>query len=653
MKEETKRNDFNINNEDLANIKEDFSLGNGDNYDWNEEPIAIVGLSGKYPKANTLDEFWKNLQEGKDCITEVPESRKINKDGDNGVLKQQKNWGGFIEDVDKFDPLFFKIAPSQAEMMDPQSRLFLEESWKALEDAGYNFSSSKSNKNIGVFVGSMFHPYPSAARDKPTTDLLNINTGWEIANRVSFHLGFTGPSIHVNTACSSSMTAIIQACQSLRDGLCYSAIAGGVNLNLDIHKWGYLKNQGLVGSTKDSRSFSQGDGYLPGEGVGAVLLKPLHKAESDGDHVYGLIRGWSMNHNGSGSGFGVPNPKVQSDLIKEALNRSGVVPDDIDYIEVAANGSALGDPIEIRGLSEVFSKRNEDVLIGSVKSYIGHLESASGISQLTKVLLQLKNGKIVPGLHGKKLNTHLGLEGSSLKINRALKLWENKKPQLAIINNFGAGGSNTHIIVEEYVKKNKKERIKLEGSCLIPLSAKNEERLNEIVQNLIKYLNQSIITSNHQPNDSRVQLENLAYTFQTGREAMEVRLVSVANNLEELKKQLENYQKGNAKNIFVGNVKKEKNDFLLEGEAGEAYIKTAILKKQVKALAQLWVKGVEMDWNLLYEQNNHPNKISLPTYPFAKERYWVPELKYTQNVVTNKLHPLLHSNESDLSEQKY
>ncbi|WP_103865512.1 SDR family NAD(P)-dependent oxidoreductase [Aquimarina sp. I32.4] len=601
--------------------------------------IAIIGLSGRYPGAKNLEEFWKNLEAGKDCITEIPKDRYGKKDFNYEHTKGK--WGGFVDDVDKFDPLFFKIAPVDAELMDPQVRLFLEESWKAIEDAGYIFSSEES-RNIGVFVGSMFNSYPTAAKSKETTDRLSFSTGWTIANRVSYHLGLTGPSMHINTACSSSLTSIIQACQSIQNGFCTAAIAGGVNLSLDTSKWDYLKTYRLLGSTETSRSFGQGDGYLPGEGVGAVLLKPLAQAKIDGDHIYGVIRGANMNHDGSGSGFTVPNPKAQTTLIKKSIEQSGLTAQDISYIEAAANGSALGDPIEIMALSNLFAKGDKKTYIGTVKSHIGHLESASGISGLTKVLLQMKYKTLVPGIHSQELNVNLGLERTSLEITNELKKWESLGNRFAMINNFGAGGSNAHIIIEEYVP-NQRINYTSEIPIVIVLSASDEKRLKEQVKNLLNYLEENTI----------VNIYEIAYTLQVGRESMEERLSFVALDLQDIKVQLNSYIEGKTKGLFRGNIKKSNQDFLLEGEAGEAYIKTAISKKQTNALAQLWSKGVVLDWKLLYG-DTFPSKISLPTYPFAKEHYWIPELIDLESKSSTKnLHPLLHFNSSNLKEQRF
>ncbi|SFE52026.1 Phosphopantetheine attachment site [Chitinophaga sp. CF118] len=574
--------------------------------------IAIIGLSGRYPGAGNVNELWDNLKQGKDCITEIPKDRwDADKEYKEGRSKGK--WGGFMQDVDKFDPSHFNLSPEVAEMLDPQIRLFMEIVWATFEDAGYA-PRTRLDTRIGVYVGSMTHEYPLVATDKSISDELAFSTSWAIANRVSYHFGLSGPSVAVNTASSSSMTAIVQACDSIMKGDCSAAIAGGVNLSLHPSKWQSLAEYGYVGSTRTSKIFGNGDGYIPGEGVGAVLLKPLSKAVEDGDQIYGVIISNALNHNGGTSGFGVPNPKTQSLLMIDSLERSGVDPATISYIEAAANGSPIGDPIEIASLSRVFGEATgKQITIGSVKSNIGHLEAASGISQLTKVLLQLKYKQFVPGINLENLNENLHLERTPLKFCKALTEWRpNGTTRRAMINSFGAGGSNAHLVVEEYLSEHK-EQYTSAAPAIIVLSARDAERLQEQVSNLKAYVES-------QPD---IDLFDIAYTLQIGREPMEERLALIAKNREELIAQLSIYLDGKKDGLLTGNIRKDKIGFSIQGKAGEAYVKEAIKEKESDSLAQLWVQGISIDWNALYPANK-PNKISLPTYPFARERYWIP-----------------------------
>ncbi|MGN7825074.1 beta-ketoacyl synthase N-terminal-like domain-containing protein, partial [Chitinophaga sp. 22536] len=569
------------------------------------EPVAIIGVSGKYPGAKNIHAFWDNLKAGKDCITEIPPDR-WDADSAYNAGNIKSKWGGFLTDIDKFDAEHFRIPPVLAELLDPQIRLFMEVVWATFEDAGWK-PMTYPERRIGVFVGSMFNDYPLLATEKPTLEKLSFYTHWAIANRVSYHYGLTGPSIAVNTACSSSLTAIIQACDAIRKGDCVSAIAGGVNLNLHASRWQILGEIGFLGTATTSKSFAAGDGYLPGEGVGAVLLKSLKRAEADGDRIYGVIRSEAVNHDGRSGGFGVPNPGAQALLINESLKRAQIDPFSINYIEAAANGSPLGDPIEIAGLSRVFHERGENnIVIGAVKSNIGHLEAASGISQLTKVILQLQHRQLAPTIGTEKLNPDLHLERTPFKINTTLQEWlPTNGLRRAMISSFGAGGSNAHIIVDDYTGERVK-RFSGNGESLIVLSAHTINILREQTIQLKSFLQ----------NNDGISLYDLAYTLQTGREAMEERWAIVVHSMKELVAALEAFPENKPLACYGDN--NSGND-----EAGPSAIQVALNNGDLNLLACAWLKGATIDWTLLYPDDK-PQKIGLPTYPFAGERYWIP-----------------------------
>lgn len=434
------------------------------------EDIAIIGISGRFPEADDLDSFWDNLVSGKDCITKIPESRWPQQGFyDSSASEAGKSYcdsGGFISDIDQFDPMFFKISPREAEIMDPQERLFLETSWLTIEDAGYT-KQQLSAHTVGVYVGVMWGHYQLFGADH-TLQGKEVTPGSSyasIANRVSYSMNFNGPSMAVDTMCSSSLTAIHLACQSLKSGESDYAIAGGVNLTPHPNKYALLSQGRFIATDGRCRSFGEGGtGYVPGEGVGAVLLKALSRAVADGDHIYGVVKGSAINHGGKTNGYTVPNPKKQASVITGAW--SGLSEhEEISYIEAHGTGTALGDPIEIQGLGSALksigSKNqydNKKIPIGSVKSNIGHLESAAGIAALSKVLLQLKHKVLVPSIHSKTLNENIDFDNSRFEVNRELKDWE--KPynnltgqladRLAGVSSFGAGGANAHILVAEY-----------------------------------------------------------------------------------------------------------------------------------------------------------------------------------------------------------
>ena len=632
--------------------------------------IAIIGLAGRYPGAENIHEFWTHLKEGRNCITEIPIDRwdwKKYFDEEKGKEgTTYTKWGGFIKDIDKFDPLFFYISPKEAENMDPQERLFLEVAYSSIEDAGYTPATLCNNRKIGVFVGVMNGYYPTGV------------SYWSIANRVSYLLNFQGPSMAVDTACSSSLTAIHLALESLYSGISECAIAGGVNLIIDPIHYVKLSAMTMLSSSDKCKSFGDGaDGIVDGEAVGAIVLKPLEKSIADGDHIYGIIKGSMLNAGGKTNGYTVPNPNAQYQLIAESLKRARVHARTISYLEAHGTGTSLGDPIEIAGLTRAFEQDTQDkqfCAIGSAKSNIGHCESAAGIAGVTKVLLQLKNRQLVPSLHSEMLNTNIDFSNTPFKVQQTLVEWKRlvidglELPRRAGVSSFGAGGSNAHIVIEEYIS-NDQEATKIPNAprnpdmsipAIIVLSAQNEERLLEQAQRLL-----GAIKERHFSDDN---LADIAYTLQVGREAMEERLAMMVDSIKELEEKLRGFAEGQdgILDLHRGQAKGNKETlhvFATDEELREAVDKW-IQRKKYGKLLDLWVKGLIFDWNKLYG-NIKPRRISLPTYPFAKESYWIPERHWASEMDTQPgstainstlkvyIHPLLHQNTSDLLEQRF
>ncbi|MET8778478.1 SDR family NAD(P)-dependent oxidoreductase [Nocardia sp. NPDC004654] len=564
--------------------------------------IAIVGVSGRYPGADGLDEYWRVLLEGRDCITEIPRqrwdhSRYFVPDRHNPHTSYTK-WGGFLDDVDCFDPLFFAISPREAEVMDPQERLFLQTAWAALEDAGHSRADLARGglrpEEAGVFVGIMWGTYQmfGAEESRLGRGTLPASTFWSVANRVSHALDFQGPSMAVDTACSSSLTALHLACQSLRTGECRLAVVGGVNLSLHPYKFVAL-SQGQFASTDGRcRSFGAGgDGYVAGEGVGALVLRPLADAEADGDTIHAVIKGTAVNHGGRVNGFTVPNPTVQAAVIRSALRNGGVDPESVSYIEAHGTGTALGDPIEIAGLTKVFGGTGRAELpIGSVKSNVGHLEAAAGVAALTKVLLQLRHETIVPSLHATPPNPNIDFASTSFRIPDRPLPWPSGgpgQPRRATISSFGAGGSNANVVLEEYVDQRPATR--WYGDQVVPVSARDTERLTEYVAALDRFL------STRQPN-----LADLAYTMQVGRLTGTARTAFTARDLDELRAAVRAW---------------------VEDAPGARGTARAAADDRVAG----WLDGREIDWETVRENGPH-RRIPLPTYPFARERYWIPDV---------------------------
>ncbi|WP_280253385.1 type I polyketide synthase [Nocardia abscessus] len=564
--------------------------------------IAIVGVSGRYPGADGLDDYWRVLVEGRDCVTEIPphrwdHTRYFVPDRHNPFTSYTK-WGGFLDDVDCFDPLFFAISPREAEILDPQERLFLQTAWAALEDAGHSRADLARGglrpEQAGVFVGVMWGTYQmfGAEESRLGRGTLPGSTFWSIPNRVSHALDFQGPSMAVDTACSSSLTALHLACQSIRTGECRLAVVGGVNLSLHPYKFVAL-SQGQFASTDGRcRSFGAGgDGYVASEGVGAMVLRPLADAEADGDTIYGVIKGTAINHGGRVNGFTVPNPDVQAAVIRSALRVGGVDPGSVSYIEAHGTGTALGDPIEIAGLAKVFGGSGVTGLpIGSVKSNVGHLEAAAGVAALTKVLLQLRHATIVPSLHATPPNPNIDFAATPFRIPSRPLPWpggDPARPRRATVSSFGAGGANANVVIEEYVDRRAETRFS--GGQVVPVSARDQERLADYVAALDRFL------AGQQPN-----LADLAYTMQVGRQAGRARAAFVARDIGQLRTAVRAW---------------------VDDAPGARSCRDAAEDSRIAR----WLGGGDIDWTTVRDPGPR-RRIPAPTYPFARERYWIPDV---------------------------
>ena len=577
--------------------------------------MAIIGIAGRYPKSKNLQKFWKNLKAGKNCISEIPKERwDIGQyfNADKTVKHSTySKFGGFISDVDQFSPLFFNISPREAEMMDPQERLLLESVWETVENAGYDVGELSKDR-VGVFMGSMINQYPLVTADRnKSADLLNTTT-WSLANRLSFFFDFRGPSIAVNTACSSSLSAIYMACESIKRGECEVAVAGGVNLNLHPSKWTGLSKNGMISAGNESKSMGQGDGYLPGEGVGTILIKPLKQAEADKDHIYGVVKGGFMNHGGRSAGFTVPTGEGQKTLTAGVLAAANMSADQIDYIESASNGSPVGDPVEMNNLIAAFANVKKKVAVGTVKSNIGHCEAASGISQVTKVLLQYQHQLLVPSINAEPLHADINLEDSNLKLQRATEQLSVDKAHHSLINSFGAGGSNTQLIIGNYQQKATEKPTETVLSGLVILSAEDKATLKKQVGNLLDHLNCS-------PNLKG--LANLAYTLQVGRRPMEERLAFVVDTVADLKALLKKYLSGKEDGQIHQNPEPIL-EFKPVVNGKEKNLLVALKEDKRDHIANLWVSGYSIEWSKYYE-GVRPARMPLPTYPFDRQRIWV------------------------------
>lgn len=513
------------------------------------EPIAITGTSCRFPgEATTPELFWQLLQEGKETRSNILPNRwdidsYYSSDADTPG-KTYMRQGNFLREVDKFDPQFFGISPREAVSIDPQQRLLLEVVWEALERAGQPPQKLRGT-NTGVFIGICTNDY-TYAQMQQSSYLENIdayrasgNAASMASGRIAHVLGLHGPSISINTACSSSLVAVHLACQSLRNGETDLVLAGGVNLILtpDL-SIAFSKARMLAPDGRCKTFDATADGFGRGEGCGVVVLKRLSDARKSGDSILALIRGTGVNHDGITSGLTVPNGLAQQAVIRQALKDADLEPNQIDYIEAHGTGTALGDPIEVQALVNVFgSDRNTDrpLAIGSVKSNIGHLEAAAGIAGLIKVVLSIQNGQFPSLLHLNSLNPRLDWSRLPVIVPNELSLWLGDKgqPRRAGVSSFGFSGTNAHIILEEAPSKSIPANIagKERPLHLLALSAKSLPILRQLATRF----------AHHLELNSELSLPDLCFSANAGRDHFEHRLAVIADSPNILRKKLSSF----------------------------------------------------------------------------------------------------------------
>lgn len=456
------------------------------------EPIAIVGMACRFPKAPNLEAYWRLLQGGVDAITEVPRDRwdaAALYDPSTAVAgKLNTRWGGFLDRIDQFDPQFFGISPREAVQMDPQQRLTLEVTWEALEDAGIAPPSLKDSR-AGVFIGALFMDH-ALMQDRAGWEAITSHTSTGgaaciIANRVSYVLGLQGPSMTVDTACSSSIVAMHLACQSLRSGESSIAIAGGVSLMLVPETtMGFTKLNAMSPDGRCRTFDAQANGYVRSEGAGIVLLKRLSDALKDGDRIYAVIRGSAVNNDGASNGLTAPNPKAQEAMLLDACQAAGISPGELHYVEAHGTGTPLGDPIEAKALGTIIGVEmppDRFLHIGSVKTNLGHLEAAAGVAGLMKVALAMHHDELPPSLHYQTPNPNIDFDALRLRVVTKVQPWPagDGERRRAGISSFGYGGTNAHVILESMPRPTASVAL-LEAGSDASLDAAIEMTLEEV-----------------------------------------------------------------------------------------------------------------------------------------------------------------------------
>jgi acyl-CoA synthetase (AMP-forming)/AMP-acid ligase II/3-oxoacyl-(acyl-carrier-protein) synthase/acyl carrier protein len=637
-----------------------------------EEPLAIVGLGCRFPGAKNPDELWTFLQRGGDAITEVPTSRwntdAVYDPTPSSPGHTNTRSGGFLDEIDRFDAEFFGISPKEAAQIDPQHRLLLEVAWEALEHAGIA-PSSLAGTRTGVFVGISSNDYSRLQAGRPSLQTAYAATGNAqsmAASRISYVLDLQGPNWAVDTACSSSLVALHQACQSLRAGECNTALVGGVNLILDPTPTVAFSQSGMMSPDGRCKAFSAAaDGYGRAEGCGVVVVRPLADALRDRDHVYAVVRGSAVNHDGRSNGITAPNGAAQVSLIRDALADAGTSPAEIGYVEAHGTGTALGDPIEMQALQDALDAEGaarQRCFVGSVKTNIGHTEAAAGIAGVIKVALALDRGGLPPHLHLDQLNPRISLDGTSFAIATARESWPRRtdRSRIAGVSSFSFGGTNAHAILAEGPLHGQplhaaaaNGRSQEEGAPLhlLTLSALSETALATLAQTFAQHLE-----------TTTDDLADICFTANTGRSCFRHRLAVFGANSQELAARLRQAPQGGQaapiEGVMSGSVRgrggrrvalvadsidgppmqdlfelaptlqraerdqapQVDNPFWLTASVSGVDDRHALLE----AVAALWVAGVPIDFHKL-DAGTAPRRVAVPTYPFQRRRYWFGE----------------------------
>lgn len=633
----------------LNNKKEDALIKENDKSQYlkKDDDIAIIGMAGKFASANNIKEYWNAICNRENCVRNIPENRKVdlkNYFKQLGINEESVEFmkSGYLNEIDKFDYEYFGYSLKEATLMDPAQRLFLEVVYELLENAGYG-GKRLIGSNTGVFIGysdDYLYNYRRFIYDSDhslTKDALSGNLNSIIPGRISYALDLKGPSIVLDTACSSSLVAINTAIESLRSGECEAAIVGGAKIKL-IPICDREGEVGVESADFKIKAFDDSaDGLAEGESVNALLLKPLKQAIKDKDKIRAVIKGAAVNQDGTGMGITAPRAETQTKVIIDAWNKSKIDPSTIKYIETHGTGTKLGDLVEYEALKNAFNKytdKKEFCAISSVKTNIGHTYQASGTASLIKAVLSLENKKILPSINFNRPNRLIDFEDSPFYLNDMVRDWETGAlPRRCGISSFGLSGTNCHVVLEEY--RNNKRADNSNNFEIITLSAKNREALENIIKNYSKFID----------NNEEVNLSDMGYTANIGRSHYNERLAFIIKDYEDFKNKIKNFKFEDLdEDIFYGKVDEKitypKNigDLLgdnLVSHLGEIYgfkIKDNLNKSILSKICQLYVCGVNIDWQKLYE-GSYAETIELPTYPFIDKRCWFqPKPLKTQNV---------------------
>ena len=616
------------------------------------EPIAIVGMSCRFPGgADSPAALWKLLQKKTDAISEVPADRWHSdkyQDLDPSVPgKMVSGSGGFIPHLYDFDASFFRVSPREALTLDPQQRLALELGWEALEHAGIAPDSLAEgvSQSVGVFLGisSIDHWQQMLAQSPEEIDayLATGNSHSVAAGRLSFLLGVNGPSLAVDTACSSSLVAVHLACQSLRQQECVLALVGGVNRILTPAASINFSKARMLSADGRCRTFDQAaSGFGRAEGGGMVVLKRLSDAQAAGDRIQAVILGSATNHNGRTNGLTAPSKLAQAAVIRQALTASRIKPADVDYIETHGTGTALGDPIEVGALGQVFadSRRTRPVVLGALKTNLGHAEAAAGMAGLIKAVLTIEHGQIPANLHFERPNPLIEWNALPFYLPNEMTPWPAGTSSRTVgVSAFGFSGTNAHLIVQSSPLLSSKHQPSVRQDCdqaqpaprpnltayLLPLSARSPTALNQLVARYAQHLAAC----------PDIDLADLCFTASVGRSHFSCRLAVVADSVLALRQILIDTLSGRAHpNCYYSDAFRsgsfQSGPLVPPTISDSSSISLSVVSSAAASLAaaslpivaKRYTKGEDIDWMSLYQERDH-TRLALPTYPFQREYY--------------------------------
>ena len=637
-----------------------------------KKDIAIIGISSRIADAQNYDEFWEILKHGRDCMKKFSEERKqyINPLFlSMGAKQEELSYEdclecAFLDHIARFDAAFFGISPMEASLMDPSQKLFLTVAYQAMEDAGYGGDALRGSKT-GVYVGYSsdfgidYKNYIQMVNPSLISLAMLGNIKSLIAGRIAYLLDLKGPSMLVDTACSSTLVAVHLACEAIRKGECDQAICGGVKVMILPKKTDKESEVRIEAEDGRARTFDdKSDGTGAGEGSGAVLLKPLYKAIQDKDSIYAIIKGSAVNQDGASVGVSAPNGKAQENVIKKAWKEAGIDPANISYVETHGTGTQLGDLIEVTSLNNAFrkyTKRKQFCYIGSTKTNIGHLDSAAGIAGLIKLVLALKNKELPPLIHFHTPNRKIAFPDSAVIVNDRLRKWETNGERICGISSFGLSGTNCHMVLQEWREEEPKSNEASEKEYLFVLSSKSQNGLRMLVKDYIAWL----------VKNQNSAMKDICYTVQAGRGHYKYRLALVAGSGKELldklmrihsdfdslnKHLLDQCYYGEYSVIANTQERKRTGEITLDEqerlniEMRKLSVENGDSLDTLKKMASLYVKGADVPCQELF-RGKGCHRIHLPGYHMEEKESWldINEKKVMQNVRRGMRHPYLHS----------